>query len=152
MLSGCATSYSPSADLLGKTPPEVIARLGEPYPRPQSLAGIRRLEFPRGPYGRHTYFVYFNEEGKAERYAQVLEEKNFDRIRLGMDQAEVIDLIGVARDNFSLARDRGYVWNYRYISPFCRWFQIEFTPEGKVRSTGYGRPPECNVRAIRFRR
>ncbi len=151
-LAGCATSYAPSDELLGSTPSEVIAKLGEPFPRPESLQGIRRLEFPRGPYGRHTYFVYFNADGRAERFAQVLEEKNFDRIQRGMDQSEVIDLIGVARDTFSLARDTGYVWNYRYISPFCQWFQIEFTPEGKVRSTGYSKPPECKIKTVRFQR
>lgn len=155
LLSGCATSYSPEPDLIGRTPEEVIARLGPPIPPPASLSGIRRLDFPRGPYGRHTYFVYFNEQGRAERYVQVLDEKNFSLIKPGMDRSEVLELIGVSRDTFLLARDRGYVWNYRYVaidpSP-CHWFQIEFTSEGKVRSTGYGRPPECQTRSLRFRR
>ena len=155
ILAGCATSYAPSADILGSTPAEVIARLGPPLPQPESLEGIRRLDFPRGPYGRHTYFVYFNEAGKAERFNQVLDEKNFRLIKSGMDKTEVVDLIGVSRDTFSLARDRGYVWNYRYISnnsTQCQWFQIEFTPEGKVRSTGDGRPPECRIGGFRLRR
>ena len=146
LLSGCATSYAPSPEILGASPEDVIARLGPPIPRPDSLAGVRRLDFPRGPYGRHTYFVYFDEAGKAERIAQVLDEKNFALIKPGMSQTEVVEIIGVSRDTFLLGRERGYVWNYRYITPLCQWFQIEFTLEGKVRSTGYGLPPECRRR------
>lgn len=151
LVTGCATSYAPSADIVGLAPQEVIARLGAPFPRPESLQGIRRLEFPRGPYGRHTYIVYFDANGKAERYAQVLDEKNFARITPGMDMQEVRDLIGVSRDTFLLGRDRGFVWNYRYITPLCHWFQIEFTQEAKVRSTGYGLPPECRKPGIGIR-
>ena len=143
LLTGCATAYAPSSDLLGATPDQVIARLGSPMPSPESLTGIRRLDFPRGPYGRHTYFVYFNEDGKAERIAQVLDERNFALIKPDMTQAEVVNLIGISRDAFVLGRDRGYVWNYRYNTPLCQWFQIEFTLEGRVRSSGYGLPPEC---------
>ena len=143
MLAGCATHYSPSTDMIGATPQEIIARLGEPIPRPESLDGVRRLDFPRGPYGKHTYFVYFGVDGRAERFVQVLDEKNFARIKPEMTSAEVAELIGVSRDTFVLGRERGFVWNYRYITPLCQWFQIEFTKEGKVRSTGYGLPPEC---------
>ena len=146
LLAGCATSYAPSSDMLGASPDEVIARLGPPTPRPDSVTGVRRLDFPRGPYGRHTYFVYFNDMGKADRITQVLDEKNFALIKPGMSQTEVMEIIGVSRDTFLLGRDRGYVWNYRYITPLCQWFQIEFTLEGKVRSTGYGLPPECRRR------
>ncbi len=152
LLTGCATSYAPSPEIIGATTDEVIARLGPPIPRPESLMNVRRLDFPRGPYGRHTYFVYFDEQGRAERIAQVLDEKNFARIKRDMSQAEVVDIIGVSRDTFLLGRDRGYVWNYRYITPLCQWFQIEFTLEGKVRSTGYGLPPECRMKTVRILR
>jgi hypothetical protein len=147
-LAGCATRYSPAADMIGALPEEVISRLGEPIPRPDSLEGVRRLDFPRGPYGKHTYIVYFGADGRAERFEQVLNETNFARIRPEMSTNEVRELIGVSRDTFLLGRDRGFVWNYRYITPLCQWFQIEFTKEGNVRSTGYGLPPECRRRLI----
>ncbi len=152
LLSGCATSYAPTPDIIGATPDEVITRLGPPNPRPASLTNVKRLDFPRGPYGRHTYVVYFDEKGRAERVAQVLDEKNFARIKPEMSQAEVVDIIGVSRDTFLLGRDRGYVWNYRYNTPLCQWFQVEFTLEGKVRSTGYGLPPECRMKTVRILR
>lgn len=142
-LAACATSYSPSDAMVGLTREEVIARLGSPDPMPADLSSAARLDFPRGPYGKHTYSASFDSAGRATGFRQLLKEENFARIKPGMSTAEVVDLIGVSRDRFGLARNRGHVWNYRYITPFCQWFQIEFTQENTVRSTGYGIPPEC---------
>ena len=41
------------------------------------------------------------------------------------------------------------VWNYRYENSLCRWFQVEFRSDNRVKSAEYGRPPECNIRAPR---
>lgn len=143
VLAGCATSYSPSEAMVGLTREEVIARLGPPDPLPADMGSATRLDFPRGPFGKHTYSAAFDPAGRATGFRQLLREENFGKIKPGMSTADVIDLIGVSREKFGLARNRGYVWNYRYISPFCQWFQIEFTQENEVRSTGYGIPPEC---------
>ncbi len=148
MLAGCATSYAPSERLIGKSPEQVIAELGQPNPRPIELGSVSRLDFPRGPFGKHTYSVYFDASGGAVGFSQLLTEDNFNAIIPGMDQSEVINRIGVATDTFGLARNRGYVWNYRYENYLCKWFQIEFTPEQKVRSAGYGVPPECRRRFL----
>jgi len=107
------------------------------------------MMYPRGPFGKHTYFVYLNPDDKVERWTQVLDEKNFARIKPGMHRDEVVATIGESKAMFGLARERGYVWNYRYVTPHCFWFQIEFARDDTVRSTGYGRPPECRVRASR---
>ncbi len=148
-LSGCA-SYAPDRSVIGLSREEVVARLGDPYPAP---SGVRanRLDFPRGPYGKHTYFVHFDEQGRATRVEQVLSEERFDQIAPGMSTDEVIQRIGISRSTFGLARERGFVWSYRYENPLCRWFQIEFTKEGTVRSAGYSKPPECRgARALVF--
>ena len=103
------------------------------------------MMYPRGPFGKHTYFVYLNPDDKVERWTQVLDEKNFARIQPGMRRDEVVAIIGESKSVFGLARDRGYVWNYRYVTPHCFWFQIEFASDDTVRSTGYGQPPECKI-------
>lgn len=102
--------------------------------------------FPRGPWGKQTYFVYFDPAGTMTRWTQVLDEKNFDLIKPGMHRNEVIAIIGESKATYGLARNRGYVWNYRYVNTFCMWFNIEFAPENLVRSTGYSKPPECRIR------
>lgn len=147
LLLGC-TTYAPSPRLIGMSQEQVVAVLGTPYPTPVDLSQAKRLDFPRGPHGKHTYSVLFDAEGKATGFRQLLTEENFREIRPGMDVSAVIELIGISRDTFGLARNRGYVWNFRYITPLCRWFQIEFTAEHKVRSSGYGMPPECRPKVL----
>jgi len=145
-LTSCA-GYSPDDRMLGSSREQVIQVLGLPAAEKDAPDG-KVLMFPRGPYGKHTYFVYFNADDSMTRWTQVLHEKNFALIKPDMSRDQVVSLIGEAKDRFGLARDRGYVWNYRYVNPHCVWFQIEFTRDDTVRSTGYGRPPECRVPRI----
>jgi hypothetical protein len=142
LTAGCVT-YGPSQRMMGFSRDQVIAELGPPRPYPERLDTARRLDFPRGPAGRHTFSVDFDDAGRATGFRQLLTEKNFRYITPGMSVKEVIDRIGIATDSFGLARNRGYVWNYRYETAMCQWFQIEFAADDTVRSAGYGIPPEC---------
>jgi hypothetical protein len=144
LLAACA-GYAPNDTLAGKNRAAVIEALGQPFSE-TTIANGTRLNFPRGPFGKHTYFVFLDSEGRVSQWAQVLTEKNFDLIKPGMSQNDVIGIIGESKEIFGLSRGRGYVWNYRFVSPHCFWFQIEFTAQNAVRSTGYSRPPECRVR------
>lgn len=148
LLTGCV-GYAPPADLTGLTGEQIVARMGPPETRRQ-VDGGTRLEYPRGPYGPQTWFVYIDGAGRAVRAEQVLNETNFGQILPGMDQSEVRERLGRPGEVEGLARDRGSVWSYRYDNPFCRWFQVEITLDQKVRSAGYGEPPECQ-RRDRFR-
>ena len=147
LLAGCQT-YGPSERFIGLSREQVIAQMGNPYPAPPDLSQAQRLDFPRGPFGKHTYSLQFDADGKVISYMQLLTEENFRQITPGLDVSEVIDRIGMSRDTFKIGRGRGYVWNFRYITPLCQWFQIEFTAENKVRSTGYGMPPECRPKVF----
>lgn len=145
-ITACST-YGPSERFIGLSRQQVIAELGPPRPAPARLEEAPRLDFPRGPYGKHTYAVFFDESGRVTGFRQLLTEENFRSITPGLNVSQVIERTGVATDTFLIGRNRGYVWNYRYEGTLCRWFQIEFTAENVVRSAGYGIPPECRVRA-----
>lgn len=140
-LAGCA-GYGPTPALVGQDRQAVIALLGKPATERSTTAGLR-LEYPKGPMGRQTYFVYLDSNQRVSRWEQVLTESNFAKILPGMPAAVVEELIGKSLVINSLARDRGEVWSYRFETSFCIWFQIEMTKEGTVRSAGYGIPPEC---------
>lgn len=146
-LSGCA-GYSPQPHLIGQTRSEVIASLGAPDPTPADLNQASRLDFPRGPMGKHTYSVAFDMNGRAISYDQLLTEARFKRILPGMSASQVVDVIGVSRDRFEIARGRGYVWNYRFETPRCEWFQVEFTASDFVRSAGIAMQPSCRMRRL----
>lgn len=133
--AGCA-SYSPRSDLVGQSRATLVAQMGAPE-REYPSQGLQKLHYPRGFAGSHTYFVYLDSNDRVVRWEQVLTEARFNTVRPGMTKQEVIDLLGVPSLTNGLARDRGYVWHYRYETPACQSFVIEFTPEDTVRSPGY---------------
>lgn len=144
LLPSCS-SYSPPDALAGMSREEVVARMGPPDTERRMDDGSR-LEFPRGPYGKHTWFVYFDAAGRASRAEQVLTEQNFSRIDVGMAQDDVRQLLGRPGEVKALGRARGVVWSYRFENSFCNWFQVELSLQHQVRSAGYGQPPECQAR------
>lgn len=140
-IGGC-TTYGPSNALLGLDREQVIEALGPPTHTRRTESG-ELLEYARGPYGRHTFFITLNPSGRVERWEQVLQERNFKKIVPGVSRDDVRSLIGQSFEVVRLGRNRGEVWSYRYETPFCVWFQVEFDQEGVVRSAGDGIPPEC---------
>ncbi|WP_296446074.1 hypothetical protein [Rhodoferax sp. UBA5149] len=147
LLSACS-GYAPPDALVGMNRDELVARMGPPDTERRIDAGSR-LEFPRGPFGTQTWFVYFDAAGRASRAEQVLTEQNFSRIDVGMAQDEVRQLLGRPGEVQVLGRARGVVWSYRYDNYLCNWFQVELSQQQQVRSAGYSRPPECEVRNVR---
>ncbi len=141
MLTACS-SYAPPANLSHISRDALVAHMGQPEIERQTATGSR-LEFPRGPMGHHTWFVDLDATDHATRAEQVLTEPNFNQISPGMTQDEVRQRLGRPSETQGLGRSRGVVWSYRYENHFCQWFQVEIAQDQKVRSTGYGEPPEC---------
>jgi hypothetical protein len=133
--AGCA-NYSPQKNIVGKSRVDLIGQMGEPE-REYEWQEFQKLHYPRGPAGSHTYFIYLDRNNRVARWEQVLKEEHFNAVQPGMTKDQVIDLIGVTKITNGLARDRGYLWHYRYETPFCSSFVIEFTAEDTVRSTFY---------------
>lgn len=141
LLPACS-SYAPPDRASGMSRDELVARMGPPEMERRVDAGSR-LEFPRGPFGKQTWFVYFDANGRALRAEQVLTRANFERVVPGMAQDDLRKLLGRPAEFQVLARARGMVWSYRYENNDCLWFQVELSLEQRVRSAGYGEPPEC---------
>jgi hypothetical protein len=146
-LSSCAT-YSPSTELIGLSSDLVIQRMGTPSSKLTDDNGFR-LVYARGPFGKHTYFLYFSPDDKLLRSEQVLKESFFSLIKPGMSEEEVLNTIGPSKILMGGGKSSWTVWNYRYENSLCRWFQVEFKSDKRVKSAEYGLPPECNIRAPR---
>lgn len=138
-LTGCVSMTSFSS-YVGQSKGLLISKQGLPV-RTTALPNGERLNYSRGPDGLSTYFVYLDNEGKVRNIEQVVTEENFKRIKPGMTREEVINTLGDPPKRHDIGRDRGYVWSYRSFSTMCIWFQIEFTGEDIVRSTGHNRRP-----------
>jgi hypothetical protein len=147
LLSACS-GYAPSDALIGMNRDQLGARMGQPDIERQYSDAVR-LEFPSGPFGTHTWFVYLDASGRVSRAEQALNEKNFILINPGMSQDDVRKTLGRPSEVQFLGRSRGVVWNYRYENNSCLWFQVELSLEQQVRSAGYGDPPECRANGDR---
>ena len=123
---------------------EVVQAMGPPTGRHEQGDGAPRLEFARGPMGKHTYMVDFDAQGGLLRWEQVLTENRFNAILAGMGQDEVLKRLGQPSQRRALPYQRQMVWSYRYESAFCQWFQIGVDLQGRVVDTGYYPDPLCD--------
>lgn len=148
-LTGCAgpglLGYGPGSLRPGQNEADVLARMGPPTGRYALDSGGQRLEFARGPFGRHTYMLDVDATGRLLHIEQVLREDQFDRVRPGMSADELRRLIGRPGEVMPIWRG-AVVWSWRYESPFCQWFQVTLEPDGRVRDAGRGPDPLCEVR------
>lgn len=144
LATGCAF-MNPAATPTGTPASEVLARFGPPTGEYSLPDGGKRLEYARGPYGKHTWMFDVDASGRLAKTAQVLTESNFNAIRAGMSRDEVLAAIGHPGETSRLGWQNRMLWSYRYETPFCQWFQVGVDPAGKVVDTGYGPDPMCDV-------
>lgn len=145
-LSACATSYSPSGLPLGASSSQVLTKMGAPTGRYDMPDGGQRLEFARGPFGKHTYMLDFDANDRLLRAEQVLTEKQFMALEIGMTEGEVLRRIGHPSEARFLPRQQHKLWSYRYDTPFCIWFQVSVDTSGKVAELGNNVDPLCEPR------
>lgn len=142
-LGGCTTSYGPAALRAGSTTMnEATTALGAPTGR-YTVDGGERLEFARGPYGKHTFMLDFDAQGRLVKWEQVLTEAKFWGVRPGQTRDEVLQAIGHPSEQQALPVQGRTLWSYRYDDPFCRWFQVGLDAAGRVVDTGFGPDPMC---------
>lgn len=144
--AGCAT-YSPRSFAPGTPVGTVTRAMGSPSGEYVLPEGARRLEFARGPYGKHTYMVDFDAQGGLRGFEQVLTEARFNAIREGMTAEQVLMQIGHSLEKrmVGIAEKKQIVWAYRYDNPFCQWFQVGMDlQQARVIDTAYGPDPMCD--------
>jgi hypothetical protein len=143
LTAGCA-GYSPG-DLQAGTPEAAVrARMGTPTGTAALPVGGKRLEYARGPYGKHTYRIELDGAGRVSGWEQILTEANFDALPIGATTADVRERLGRPSQVRTGWRGVGEVWSYRYEwLNVCRWFQV-WLVEARVREAGYAPDPHCD--------
>ncbi len=150
LLAACAW-YSPSGIVAGQSEADVVRAMGAPSGRYALPGGAVRLEYARGPYGRVTYMVDLDAAGRVAGWQQVLTEANFLRVRPGMSRDELLRLLGRPGEVFRVPWQRAVVWNWRYPTNDCLWFQATLTlDDDRVRDAGHGIDPRCDAPADRL--
>jgi hypothetical protein len=143
LLAACGT-YGPGDLKAGQSEADARTRLGEPTVRSTLPNGGARLDYARGPYGKHTYRVELDGSGKVVAVGQLLTETNFETLRPGWSKEQVSAQLGPPSETRGGWRGLGEVWSYRYDwLNICRWFQV-WMVDGQVREVGYAPDPACD--------
>jgi hypothetical protein len=143
LLAGCS-SYGTGSLRGGESAQQVVADMGEPTGRYPLPGGGQRLEFARGPFGKHTFMVDLDAAGHVQHWEQVLREDQFNQVVPGLGSDELRFRLGRPSDVMGIWRG-ATVWSWRYESPFCQWFRVTVETDGHVRDAGYGPDPLCEV-------
>jgi hypothetical protein len=143
LLAGCA-GYGPGSLQPGQPESAVRERMGEPTARSTLPNGGTRLDYARGPMGRHTWRVELDAQGRIAAIEQLLTERNFESVQAGDLRDAVLARLGPATNVRVGWRGVGTVWAYRYEPPppYCRWFVV-WLVEDRVREAGYAMDPQC---------
>jgi hypothetical protein len=144
VIGGCA-GYSPKDLQAGASEAEVIQQMGAPTGRYGLPSGGTRLEFARGPAGRQTYMVDFDPAGRMVDWEQVMDLWYLTRIEPGLSADDVLMRVGHPVSTMPIKRQQLVVWNYRYPTNDCLWFQISIGDDGKVISGAQGTDPQCDA-------
>jgi hypothetical protein len=142
-LAGCA-AYGPAALPVGASESAILAQMGAPTGRYALPDGRQRVEYARGPYGKHTYMLTLDASGRLQGTEQVLTEQRFSTIAPGLPMSEVRTTLGRPSESRVGWRGVGEVWSYRYDATFCQWFQV-WGVNGVVREAAYAPDPLCDV-------
>lgn len=142
LLSACAT-YAPTGVQPGQSAGDVERELGPPTGRYGLPHGGTRLEYARGPWGRHTYMIDLDAGGRVSAVQQVLTEANFGTVLPGATRDEVLVKLGRPSERRGAYGDVE-LWQYRYQAIFCQWFVVTMQRDGRVRDAGYVPDPACD--------
>lgn len=122
---------------------DVRRMMGKPEMIWEEKDGSQTLEYPRAPAGHETLHVRIDANGRYQGMKNILTRDNFARIRPGMTQDEVRQILGRAStiEEFKLKQE--VVWGYRHMADPGRLqsFNVHFTREGKVATTSTTEDP-----------
>lgn len=140
LLSACAGS--PVGTAMGTSGDDLVKRIGEPTSR-YERAGQKRLEYASGPYGKFTWMVDLDDQGRVKSVEQVLTDAQFALVRPGESAADLLWSLGRPSER-GRAMYQQRIWAYRYDTPLCRWFVITVLPDDTVKDAGFLTDPMCD--------
>lgn len=143
-LAGCALPASRLG--VGMPEAEVLRTMGPPSSRYALPAGTR-LEYATGPYGRSTWMVDLDADGRARAWRQVLDERHLMAVQgqlPGMSRDQLLLTLGRPGEVRSGGWQGGQVWSWRFDTHLCLWFQVSLGDDGLVRDGAFGPDPICD--------
>ena len=115
---------------------EVRKEFGEPVTVTVMPDGSRIMEFPRQPEGWTNYLITVGTDGKMSALRQLLNADNFSRIKPGLSQLEVRNILGRPAKMTPYALKNEEVWDWRFKpQQESKIFSVTFGPDKRVVAT-----------------
>jgi hypothetical protein len=143
LCAGCAAPPPPA----GTAQESVLRDWGRPTARYALGDGTSRLEYATGPYGRTTWMIDVDADGRVTRSRQVLHEAEFLAVQSaqGLTRDGLLRWLGTPGERRSGGRQGGEVWSWRYPTNDCLWFQSAVADDGRVTASSYATDPACDA-------
>jgi hypothetical protein len=148
LLAGACTTPPPAAG----TPREAVLRAWGPPTGQYDLGqGAQRLEYATGPYGKSTWMVDLDAQGRVLQAREALSERALMALqgRLpGMPADELLRTMGRPGERSHGGRQGGEVWSWRYLTNECLWFRVSLGDDRRARDGGFYVDPLCDARDV----
>ncbi len=124
---------------------DVLKAWGQPTARRALPGGGMRLEYATGPWGRETWMIDINPQGRSSAARQVLSDTAFIALqqRTGLTADDVLLELGAPGERRP-ARGGGQTWTWRYPTNDCLWFQLSVGADGLVLGGAFLPDPTCD--------
>ena len=132
-LAGCDYFAEKKLVVGQHTEQDVRALMGVPDMIWEEESGAKKLEYPRGPMGTQTYFVYIGPDGKYLGMERALVEANFAKVKVGMSQDDARRILGRQTEvtPYVLAREDVWSWRYEGDAQATMFFNAHFDQQTK---------------------
>jgi outer membrane protein assembly factor BamE (lipoprotein component of BamABCDE complex) len=123
---------------------DAVELLGKPEMVRTDDDGRQRLDYPTGPNGTATWMLDFGADGRLVAATQALAAERIARVRPGMTQDDVRELLGKPTEVVHYALKDEDVWSWRWnegYEPRGAMFNAHFGPDGRVRTTSRSSAP-----------
>lgn len=121
---------------------EVRKQFGDPVTITTGPDGSRTLDYPRQPEGWTNYVITIGPDGKMSSLRQLLTADNLARVRPGLSQLEVRQLLGrpARMQRLELKRQEVWEWRFKPVNE-ARLFRVTFDSDGRVLETATAEDP-----------
>ncbi len=143
LASGCA-GYGSGLVQGQSTAADVQASMGAPAAVREHADGSRTLWYPKLPFGRESYAVRLDKQGRFAALEQRLDPQYIAMVRPNQTTAEeVLDILGPPYQAYAYPRMQREAWEYQLRTPpNHKILYVQFSPDRVVREVYQLMDPE----------
>ena len=130
---------------------EVRKQFGDPVTVTVSPDGTRTMDYPRQPEGWTNYVIQIGPDGKMSSLRQLLNADNFAKVKPGLGQQAVRQLLGRPANTtpYALKNEEVWDWRFKHNGQESKLFSVTFDRNGQVVSAATADDPRETMSGTR---